>query len=445
MISALKNFAPFLLYLAFIIAFMFSLIGQVRFGLFYLIPLLPLQNVVDKLQAFPLGKDLNDILLFAMIFGWFISKAIRNESPLAKTSFNLLLFLYLIFTYVNLCMGSSFLHEPFPINPLDERLQNWKNYMVLPLLFFLTLNNMYDVKDFKKIILLMCLSMFLMNYYNVQQVKDMTSWTSRVKVHGTFSYLGANEVAAFYATYTFVLLGLFFYIKEKAARIGMGFLIWTNVFLIVFLFSRGAYAATLIAATIFALIRKKILIVPIILLIISWQTLLPKEVIQRMTFSEHEGQLDDSASTRLVLWQQSMAYFKQNPVMGIGFNVFQRIGLERDSHNVFVRTLAEQGIIGVTFLLSIFLIAIRRSWRLFTKADDPWLKGLGLGFMCCVISNMVGNFFGDRWTALPLAAYFWIFLGMVERGNLLVDRVLAPQPKAKVDPRTLRHRYGTPD
>ena len=66
------------------------------------------------------------------------------------------------------------------------------------------------------------------------------------------------------------------------------------------------------------------------------------------------------------------------------------------------------------------ILAFKKSLLLFKKAQDRFLKGLGLGFCICVFATIIGNLFGDRWTPLPLAAYFWVFLGMVERGNVIV-------------------------
>ena len=195
------------------------------------------------------------------------------------------------------------------------------------------------------------------------------------------------------------------------------------------MFSRGEYLALITALLFIACFRSRKLFIPIILAFIFWHTIVPSSVVDRIKFTEHEGELDVSASTRLVLWEQSLQYFEQNPIMGVGFNVFAHVGMRSDTHNVFLRTLAEQGIIGIIFLLTIMILAIRRGWILYKKADDPFLKGLGLGFTACAIAVMVGNFFGDRWSHLPLAAYFWVLLGMVERGNALVQ-----EPEVKRSP-----------
>lgn len=419
MLTFIKSLAPFSLYIAGIAVFFLSVTGRVKFGLWFLVPLIPLQNVMEKLQVFPMGKDFNDILLIGMIIGWAFYKNSQRQPLFAKSTLNKILFFYLIFTYFTLWKGSSYLGLSAPLSPADIRVQNWKNHMMLPLLFLLTFNNLKDKKEIKRLLIFMCLSMFLMNFYMLRQISWMGSWISRTRIHGTFVWLGANEVAAFYATYTFILLGIFLLVKDKILRIMLGILIFQNLYSDLFLFSRGAYLATLAGFFFISIMRKKILLIPIAALLIFWQTVLPPRVIERIQFTEHEGQLDESAQKRLLLWQQSLEFFKESPLVGAGFNVFQHFGFGADVHNVYLRTLAEQGIVGLGFLLVIIWLAFLKGLRLYRKAEDKFLKGLGLGFAACVIAVTVGNLFGDRWTHLPLAAYFWVFLGMVERGNAI--------------------------
>ena len=441
MLASLKLIAPLSIFILGIIVFFICLSGKVRYGLFFLVPLMPLQNVVEKLYDLPMGNNFNDILLLGMVFGWILSSGGRKGFFLGKSSLNILLFIWFIYTYLTLWHGSMYLGQPPPINPAEPRLQNWKNYMVFPLLFFLTANNLRNVADMKRMLLVMCASMFLMNFYNVQQVHDMGSWISRTKVNGTFVWLGANEVAAFYATYTFVLLGIFLFEKNKRWKILLIILILVNLYIDLFMFSRGGYLATLAAFLWMAFMRKKFLIIPIIVLVVFWQAILPKTVIERLTFSEEEGQLDVSAQTRLTIWEESFVYIEQSPIFGVGFNVFSHLGMQRDTHNIYLKTFAEQGIIGLIFLLIIYGISFKRALYLYARAADPFLKGLGLGFSACVLAVIVGNFFGDRWTHMSLSAFFWVFLGMVERGNNLLMEGPDPQVNSSKK-KTLMKRYG---
>ncbi|MCK4463108.1 MAG: O-antigen ligase family protein [Candidatus Omnitrophica bacterium] len=431
MFTLVKHVAFYGIYIATWVILLLSITGRVRYGLYFLIPLLPLQNIMMKLRYFPLGKDLNDILLIGMIIGWLMYSHSKGKPIAEKSLFNKLLFFYLIFTYFALWRGSSFLGLSAPVSVFDPRVQNWKNYIILPLLFILTLNNIKDKKEMKMLFVIMCLSMFLMNFYTIRQVGWLTAWWNRFKITGTFYWLGPNEIAAFYATYTFVLIGLLLLIKDKRWKIILGILIFQNIYCDLFLFSRGAYLATVVGLFLIGILRSRKLLPIVVVMLIFWNVLLPSDVIQRIEVSTEEktGEMDGSASKRLEYWQESIEYFKSSPVVGIGFNTVGWLGSKRDTHNLYLRTLAEEGIIGLSFLLLIMGLAFKRSLLLFRKADDKFLKGLGLGFCACVAAVMVGNLFGDRWTYLPLGAYFWVFLGMVERGNLITSS----ENKAVVD------------
>jgi O-antigen ligase len=90
-----------------------------------------------------------------------------------------------------------------------------------------------------------------------------------------------------------------------------------------------------------------------------------------------------------------------------------------DTHNIYVKILTEQGIIGIIiFLITIFCF-IKEGWQLYQKGNDDLSKALGLGFFCCVFVMMVNNFFGDRWSYLEPNAYLWIFAGLVARLNII--------------------------
>lgn len=419
-----KDITLHIIYVAAIIIFFFSLSGKIKYGFVFLIFLLPLQNIFTKLQQLPFGKDIPNLLLLAMTLGWFFNKISKNQQIFGKSSLNIILILYCFYTYFTLWRGTFYFDLPAPLSIVDPRFQAWKNYMVFPLLFLVGFNNIKDRKELVRLFVFMCLAMVLMNRSTLVEIKNASSWFSRTKFHGTFEWLGANEVAAFYASYTAVLIGVFLFIKRRLWKILLGALILINLYCIIFLFSRGEYLAILGAFFLIGLFRQRILLAIVVLVLLFWQVILPQKVVERIKYTEEEGQLDQSAEKRIEYWQETMEYFKQSPIIGVGFNVKTYIGSQKDTHNLYIRTLAEQGIIGLFFLLTIWFIAFKRAIKLFKRTNDRFFKGLGLGFAACVVAVMVGNLFGDRWTYLPLGAYFWIFLAMVERGNLITDKEL---------------------
>jgi hypothetical protein len=64
---------------------------------------------------------------------------------------------------------------------------------------------------------------------------------------------------------------------------------------------------------------------------------------------------------------------------------------------------------------------MRSTYRLFRRAQDPLYEALGLGSLLCVISCIVANCFGDRWTYLEINGLLWILLGTVARAHELAS------------------------
>jgi O-antigen ligase len=425
MLTSIINFLPLTLYLIGMTVMVFlSLRGKINFSLPFLVFLFPLQNVIERLKPFPLGKDYIDIILIAMVLGWIFKSVAEKRKIFESTPFNKLLFIMSIFTFISLWIGSSYLNYSSLVNLGDVRLQNWKNYMLFPLIFFIIVNNIRNVKEIKWLILAMILSMFVMDYYTINQIRWTSGLISRDKLHGTFVWLGPNELGAFFATYTFVLLGIYLFEKLVIKKAIIGLVLILNLFCVLFLYSRGAYIGIIAGLITLTFLKNRKLLIPLIVILIFWQSLLPFTVIERIkeTHTE-EGVLDDSSASRINLWKKGMEIFSQNPVVGIGFNTINFLDLGdgfSDTHNIYVKILAEQGIVGFLIFILLFRLALKSGWRLYKNSKDLFLKGLGLGFTLCVIAIMTTNIFGDRWTHFQLGAYFWVFLALVVRGNKIV-------------------------
>lgn len=427
MIIYLKDIIPLILYLLGSIVIIFlSLRGKIHLGLLLLVPLFPLQNVIERLHRYPMGNQFIDLMLIVMILGWALKSVLDGKKILEYTPVNKILFLMLVYTYISLWQGSFYLGFPAPISASDTRVQLWKNYMILPVLFFITVNNIRTLKQIKWLIMAMVLPMFVMDYYTGNQIKWMSGLMSRDKINGTFSWLGPNEVAAFYATYTFVLLGILFYDRIKLRKIIFSSAILFNVYCAIFLYSRGAYVAILGGSIAFSFLKKKIFLIPLLALFFFWQLILPAQVVERINQTKtDEGTFESSSQKRLDTWKECMDLFQKNPIIGTGFNTIPYLGLTLgDSHNFYIKVLTEQGLIGISIFLIFIFGAFKVGWRLYKSAKDNFFKGFGLGFTVCVIAMMIANFFGDRFTYLQLGAYFWVFLALAVRGNIITQEEL---------------------
>ena len=420
----LKPIVPISIILISVFLIIRAMAGKPQWCMFMIIFLMPLRNVVDKLQQYPLGKDLVDIFFLGMLIGLVTQAMAKKDKILERSPLNAISVILIVYTFVSLLQGSMYLSEYSLFSPSDPRVQIWKNYCMLPLLYLITLNTIKDRKWVWYAVAMMCLTILFMDYYMVRQLSWFSSIESRKKVTGTFVYLGPNEVAAFYNQYTIILISLFFAMKRNWKKLALAGIIAMNLYSVLFLFSRAAYAGLAIGMFFLFAARKKILLVPLVVLIVMWQAFLPETVKERIEMTtDSSGTLDKSSERRILVWQDSLDLFYESPIVGVGFGVFRYMGLALgDTHNIYLKILAEQGLIGITIFLILLFIFFIQGIKLFTGGDDPMSKALGLGFAITIIVLIVNNMFGDRWTYMELSAYLWIFAALVTRLNILSDQ-----------------------
>jgi O-antigen ligase len=392
-----------------------------------------MRNLREKLYSLPFGKDMVDIFLVTLLLLCLL-KPEENNGNDGNESQSLVpsrpILLYVILTYTYLWLGSLQLGIDLPIGLGDERFSNWKNHMVLPVLFFITLR---VVREKRQIILFssfIFISIFLVGFHFYRtfgHTGGSFRWDRRES--GVFSYLGPNELGAFFAEYSFIVLGILFLYEVKRWKWPLWALLSLSIYCVIYSFSRGAYLAFLAAFLFISLASKNIkALVLLVFFLISWNTLVPQSVVERieMTRSE-EGEFESSAAGRLGRAEHGINLFLRNP-LGYGFETVRFLGFYNnrgqisshgDPHNRYVEYLVEMGILGIGIFLYLFYRAFKSGWILYIKARDGFLKGLGLGFAAAVIACMVANLFGDRWTYEILSGFYWVFWALVVRGNII--------------------------
>jgi O-antigen ligase len=148
---------------------------------------------------------------------------------------------------------------------------------------------------------------------------------------------------------------------------------------------------------------------------------------------DSDGNLEESAALRFVMWTLAKHLFSEHPAFGIGFDGFwfASDGLPlRNVHNYFLQTAAEQGIFGLLLIALLLWKAVRSGWRLYRSQGDDFSRGMGLGLIACTTALAVTNLFGDRFSQLELGGYFWLLLGAVDRAWLLSSAAATAQAAA---------------
>lgn len=430
----LTHYIPFIVYICAFVVIFLTIFYRVEYGLFFLVPLIPLQPIWFKLFEYPLGKDLLDFLIIALLIGWFIRKKQNSE----KTPNFFPIFLLIIISFSGLFIGAN----EFSLNLDNPYFRFWKNFIIMPILYLITFNNIREEKYIKILIFLMTLSMLANDFY----FRNTFEWFKSEHFYqkgriSTFEDLGPNEMASFVSQGTILLLGIWLTYKHKWSRYWIGFVILANFYVILYSYSRGSYLAVLAACIFLGLIKERRILFALLLVIVLWTSILPNSVVERINMTQNEqGELDHASQVRIDVWYEGLNSFAQNP-LGIGFAHYQSLGFgdtgKRDAHNMFVKMIVELGIQGLSIYILLYLLGIRSGWNLYRTADNGLFKGLGLGFIACIIANIVCNLFGQDWMLFSVTTYYWVFWALVERArvitqeraktNLVVDAVAVGQ------------------
>lgn len=423
------------LYLSALAAFALSVFWKPQVGLYYLIPLLPLQTVRDRLIELPLGNKLVDIILLGVVLG----AMFKGGFKFLHTPLNRILVVYGIFCYVQLWRGAFFLDSALPLDIADPRFSDWKNYMVLFILFAIVASTITEVKQIKVVVLLMCVAVFLVDkgFYGNMSGRDLSHFSYEVRDGGPLGYAGVNGVATFEAELMLFVMGLAAYLKKSWKLAAWGLLVFSG-YCLLYSFSREAYAGILFGALVLGLMKQRWVLVALVAFLISWQSVVPTSVQERilMTYDQNEQQLDTSAQDRVTIWNDAMNLFQQNPAVGIGFDTYKylhRVTIYTDTHNYFLKVMVETGVVGLLFFLWLLMKMSWMGFRLFRSAEDPFLKSLGLAFCLVMACVFVVNFFGDRWLYLSVNGYLWVMMACVARAQVIVDERAAAKETVAPD------------
>ena len=419
----LEPYLPYVLYAAAVIVLLLTIFWRPIVGLFYLLPLIPLQTIRYRVNDFPLGASIFGIILLGVAVGqWRAGRPIFPKTPWRR-----LLAVFALFTFLSLCLGSLYLKRPLPL-PGDARFGVWQEYMMMPALLLLVASVVQTKREMQALVLVMCMATLLLDksFWNEVTDRDFSSYSEDLHGDGgSMGYAGANGLAAFAAQATAFLLALAAFERRKWVLAGYYGLAAFSVICLMYSLSRGGYAAFLAGCLVIGLLKQRKILVLLGVFLFTWTTIVPPAVKERvdMTYNAQSGTVDNSTATRLSLWSNAMEVFQQNAYWGTGFNTYEYLRLNRrtdggsgyyaDTHNYFVKVLVETGIAGLLIFLWLLARTFSEGYRLFRYARDPFFKSLGLGMIGWLVCAVTANLFGDRWTFLQVNGYMWVIAGLV--------------------------------
>jgi putative inorganic carbon (HCO3(-)) transporter len=419
--TGIGHYIPLVAYLGFWIMCLVSLGGRPLLGLYYMIPFLPYRTMRDKFSDYPLGGNMLTILIMAVIVG-----ALIRGKHLPKSKLYLIWLGFGIYLYFSMWFGTALGNAPAPLWLSDLNFVTWKDYMLIPLIFAAASMVIEDRKAVRTVVLITAICLLFIDRSCIfeSMSRSWVNFDEDKRGGGPLAY-GSNQTAAFLAQFAMFFWGFALFVKRKKFKLLSYGLVAITLFATMYTFSRGAYIAVLVSILVLGVLKDRKLLLVLGLFLVTWQTVVPTAVRERVTMTENSsGQLESSAQSRVDLWENAEQSIIRSPIVGTGFATFQlgeHVDNLRDTHNWYVKILVETGLVGLIIAFFMLQQMLALAYRLFKRATDPLYRGLGLGLFLATCSCIVANLFGDRWTYLEITALLWVLVAAAIRATLLTE------------------------
>lgn len=382
--------------------------------------LLPLQNLqTGYMPNFGGGLNFLNIMTAVTLIG---ALAMHGRIA-AREPVNRWVLAYALYAVLSLFVGYQFVEDG------SAHLAVLKDHLVGLMVVYLVQMSVNDWTAVRRVLIATVLPLPYIARVTLSQHNSVSSWhySDDLRISGTFSMLGANEFAAFCVTVGVVLFALLVAARLSWRwRVGLGIGLACMVMGVLYAYSRTGYIALILGLVTVILVwrgRWKLLL-PLLLAAAVLPGLLPYSVVERFDSTNvEEDQRDESTELRFVYWRVAWDSFVRHPVVGTGFHTFHHREINpygKDTHNLYLRTLAEGGLAGAVMLLGLLLAILRTALRELRHAQAGSLHyALALGLIGALMALVCSNLFGDRFTYYPMAAYFWAYVALVVKSRHL--------------------------
>jgi O-antigen ligase len=388
--------------------------------LYLFVFLLPLQNIqFNYLPNFGGGLNFLNVMTVSSLLGaFYVRGRMATNEPV-----NRWVFAYVVYIVISLFIGYQ------NVGNTETHFAELKDHLFGVFVLVLVQMTATSWTAVRRLVACTILPLpYIAKVVWVQHVSVATyHYSDDLRINGTFLAVSANEFAAFCVTMSVMLFALLLAAKlPRRWKLALAMGVGCMVFGVLYAYSRTAYVALILGAVTIVLAwrgRWKMML-PLLLTAAILPAVLPSSVIERFdSTSVKEGDRDESTEMRIVYWGVAWNNFLHHPVTGTGYHTFHHKEVNpygKDTHNLYIRTLTEGGIIGAVILLGVLLSVLRAARRELSRAPTGSMHyGLALGLVGAWTGLVVGNLFGDRFTYYPMIAYFWLYVALVIKARHL--------------------------
>lgn len=385
------------------------------------------------------GVNLANLLFIVACVALLVRPGTTRTPPPLRASF---LF------FIAALVVSFFVGQLYDSSDFMDDLIALKTHVFYMLFFFLYYHAIRDIRTIQILFAALLLATMIVAVHCIRQGLEfgLGSFDWFKRAYGPFPLNGANFAAAFFIMFLPLFVSVFLVCKSRPVmRLLMLPAVGLGVLGMMFTFSRQALIVLPLLFLVQAMRRNLIVAVLILVALFNYEHWAPQGLIERIQMTtgsgEAEGarahnppppgaggeqadadaaQFDNSTAARFILWKASEEMFYEKP-WGVGLNHFRKelpkhaTLRQNDPHNIFVRILAEAGVLGITAFLVLLYGLLRLGGKLQKVDNSEDARMLGSAFTISVMGMIFANLFGSRLFDGEVTGNFWILAALVAR------------------------------
>lgn len=385
-----------------------------------------------KLAEVP-GRDvvvrIDDLLIFAIFFGWFGKSMFSKKIELKINSVLLPIFLYtlscIISTYFGIVSGIVLFRKAI------FYILKYIEYFIIYFLVTQIVNNKQQVKFY---IILFIITSIIVNIHGYSLIGKVERLYAPFDAPGAEVELGvpagsgeANTYGGYLVIVLSLLLSLFCYSETLTTNFLYLFLFFFSLVPLAYTKSRASYLAfVFMILTIILLTEKKknLVVACALLLFVVSPVLFPEAtntVVERIKetfvgpgYSEEEAVIlgfrvrELSALARVKSWQKAFQEFiPKRPILGFGVT---GVGLV-DAQIPLI--IGEVGLLGLIFFIWLVISIFKESFIIFKKTSDSFYKSLSLCVMSSLVALLMHSIAANTFIIIRIMEPFWFLCGII--------------------------------
>ena len=412
---------------------------------YILISFIPLQAQIPVEFNLPMGINVFNLLFVLIYIIWFFKILFSDKHQFRMDAMGTAIVGFILILLVSMLWSTRIMGLSFFFDNIEEA----KRWMTIMLIYFPVVWLDFDEKEIRRFVWIIVLITLVVSIWTLKDCYQTGfEFSEDHRVHGPFAKGGENDLSAFFVFYAPIALAAGIMEKSLFRKIILVGVFFTSALAVFFTYSRGAYLGLAAVLGIVAILHSRKLLIVFVLLFLTLGFWMPDSVMKRASMTnsnivvekrieegeralspaDYASRLEKSSAKRIIIWRGALDMIKQNPVFGLGYMTFYsqihkyaNLGPKEkwDTHQQYLKITAEMGIIGLIAFLSLLIVPLFRSIKLFYWSKDQFIKGIALGGIASITGIAIVNLFGSRFVREELIGLYFIFCAILSRYYLL--------------------------